>query len=44
MSETVKLILDGKEIVLPVITGSENEKAIDISTLRATRNKGLTAL
>lgn len=36
MSETVKLILDGKEIVLPVITGSENEKAIDISTLRAT--------
>jgi citrate synthase len=36
MSETVKLILDGKEIVLPVITGSENEKAIDISTLRGT--------
>jgi len=36
MSETVKLILDGKEIELPVITGSENEKAIDISTLRAT--------
>ncbi|MDE0722901.1 MAG: citrate synthase [Flavobacteriales bacterium] len=36
MSDTVKLILDGKEIELPVITGSENEKAIDISTLRAT--------
>ena len=36
MSETVKLILDGKEIELPVITGTENEKAIDISTLRAT--------
>ena len=36
MSDTVKLILDGKEIELPVITGSENEKAIDISKLRAT--------
>ena len=36
MSDTVKLILEGKEIELPVITGSENEKAIDISTLRAT--------
>jgi citrate synthase len=36
MSDTVKLILDGKEVELPVITGSENEKAIDISTLRAT--------
>lgn len=31
---TVKLELDGKIIELPVITGSENEKAIDISNLR----------
>ncbi len=30
-----KLILDGKEIELPVITGSEGEKAVDISALRA---------
>ncbi len=35
MSETAKIILDGKEYELPVITGSENEKAIDISKLRA---------
>ncbi len=34
MSETAKLILDGKEYEFPVITGSENEKAIDISKLR----------
>ncbi len=34
MSETAKLILDGKEYILPVITGSENEKAIDIGPLR----------
>lgn len=34
MSETAKLILDGQEYEFPVITGSENEKAIDISTLR----------
>jgi citrate synthase len=36
MSETARLILDGQEIELPVITGSENEKALDISKLRAT--------
>ena len=36
MSETAKLILDGQEIDLPVVTGSENEKAIDISKLRGT--------
>ena len=36
MSETARLILDGKEYEFPVITGSENEKAIDISKLRAT--------
>jgi len=34
MSETAKIILDGQEYELPVITGSENEKAIDISKLR----------
>jgi citrate synthase len=34
MSETAKLILDGKTYELPIITGSENEKAIDISKLR----------
>jgi len=34
MSETAKLILDGQEIDLPVVTGSENEKALDISKLR----------
>lgn len=36
MSETAKLILDGKTYELPIITGSENEKAIDISKLRST--------
>ncbi len=35
MSETAKLIYNGQELVLPVITGSEGEKAIDISALRA---------
>jgi citrate synthase len=35
MSETARLILNGKEYELPVIEGSENEKAIDISKLRA---------
>jgi len=34
MSETVKIIIEGNEYELPVITGSENEKAIDISKLR----------
>ena len=34
MSETAIIILDGKEYTLPVITGSEGEKAIDISKLR----------
>ncbi len=36
MSETARIILDGKEYELPVIEGSEGEKAIDISKLRAT--------
>jgi len=31
---TAKIILDGKEIELPVIVGSEGEKAIDITKLR----------
>jgi len=35
MTETAKLIVDGNTYELPVITGSENEKAIDIRTLRA---------
>lgn len=35
MSETAKLILDGQEHELPVVTGSENEKAVDITKLRA---------
>lgn len=34
MSETVKLSIDDKTYELPVIEGSENEKAIDISKLR----------
>jgi citrate synthase len=35
MTDTIKLIHDGKEFELPVIEGSEGEKAIDISRLRA---------
>ncbi len=34
MSETVELKLEGKSIEMPVITGTEDEKAIDISKLR----------
>ena len=34
MSEVAKIILDGKTIELPVIEGTENEKAIDIRKLR----------
>ncbi len=34
MTEVAKLILDGKELELPVITGTEGEKAIDIRSLR----------
>jgi citrate synthase len=36
MSEIAKLELDGKVHELPVITGTEGEKAIDIRALRAT--------
>jgi citrate synthase len=35
MSETVKLTIDERTYELPVIKGSENEKAIDISKLRS---------
>src|SRR3990167_2503129 len=35
MAKTAILKLDGKEIELPIIEGSEGEKAIDISELRA---------
>ncbi|TWI70308.1 citrate synthase [Desulfobotulus alkaliphilus] len=34
MSETVKLIIEGKEYELPVIVGTEGEKAFDITSLR----------
>jgi len=34
MSEKAKIILEGKEFELPVIAGSEGEKAIDIGKLR----------
>jgi citrate synthase len=36
MSDTVTLIFNGKSFELPVITGTEGEKAIDISQLRST--------
>lgn len=35
MADLAKLILDGKEYEFPIIEGSEGEKAIDISKLRA---------
>jgi len=35
MSEFAKLFVDGKEYELPIVTGTENERAIDISKLRA---------
>ena len=34
MSEKAKLQLDGKTHELPIVTGTEGEKAVDISTLR----------
>ena len=34
MTETAKIIIDGRELELPVIVGSEGEKAIDIRALR----------
>ena len=35
MPEHVKIIYNGNEYELPVIAGSEGERAIDISQLRA---------
>jgi citrate synthase len=35
MAETAKLSLDGKDYEFPIIEGTENEKAIDISNLRS---------
>ncbi len=35
MSETARLDYQGKQYDLPIITGTENESSIDISTLRA---------
>jgi citrate synthase len=35
MSDTAEIIIEGKSYPLPVIVGTENEKAIDISSLRA---------
>jgi len=34
MSEFARLVIDGKELILPVIEGSQGEKAIDIRSLR----------
>lgn len=34
MADTAELKIDGKTIELPITTGSENERAIDISSLR----------
>ncbi|MBU0462112.1 MAG: citrate (Si)-synthase, partial [Proteobacteria bacterium] len=34
MFEVAKLVINGKEHLLPVIEGSEGEKAIDIRSLR----------
>ena len=35
MEKSVKLSFDGNEIDLPIITGTENEHAIDISKIRS---------
>ena len=34
MSKTAELIIDGKSYTFPIIEGTENELAIDISSLR----------
>ena len=36
MTQTIKLVYGDNEFELPVVEGSEGEKAIDISQLRAT--------
>jgi len=38
MSKEAKLELDGKTFTLPTVTGSEGEKAVDVSALRANTN------
>src|ERR1700739_956777 len=38
MSNEAKLELDGKIYSLPTLAGSENEKAVDVSSLRANTN------
>ncbi|MFO7494433.1 MAG: citrate (Si)-synthase, partial [Desulfobacterales bacterium] len=35
MAETVKITFDGQTVELPLLVGTEGEKAIDISRLRA---------
>ncbi|MBW2352213.1 MAG: citrate (Si)-synthase, partial [Deltaproteobacteria bacterium] len=35
MSDTAQLIVDGKTYEIPIITGTEGERALDISRLRA---------
>jgi citrate synthase len=40
--ETAKLILEGKEYELPVVRGTEGEKAVDVSSLR--KNTGYITL
>ena len=35
MTDTAKLQVDGKSVELPIIVGSEGERAIDVSKLRA---------
>jgi len=42
MEETAKILIDGETFELPIITGSEGEKAIDISKLR--QKTGLVTL
>jgi citrate synthase len=39
---TARLVLDGKEYTLPVVVGSEGERAVDISALR--KNTGFVTL
>ncbi len=42
MEKTARLIIDGKTYELPIIEGSEGEKAIDITSLR--KETGLITL
>ncbi len=42
MSENAKLTIEGKTYELPIVVGTENEKAIDISSLR--KNSGFITL